>query len=142
MSETVIDSSNFAEHFFDARRHRPQAGQIMAKFSAVAYFGEGSEKQDLIKVLKMGKAQQAAMVMQKIHCAKEPDCYRVCREICEDLVSGMFEQDVLKKDYQYVLEAFYYTKRENVPTDDPHWSTIDLIKFDHETNTFKTKITV
>lgn len=138
--ELVIDASNFAKYFFDVRRFGPQAGQIMAKFTAVAAFGDGPEKRDLIKILRMDKAEAAAMVMKKIHCAREPDCYRVCREICDDLVSGMSEDEVAAKEYEYVLEAFYYTKREYLPEGDPHWETIDTVQFDPESNTFKVNI--
>lgn len=141
-NEIVIDNSNFKDFFFDVRRFKPKAGQIMAKFSAVAIFGAGPEKQDLIKVLKMGKPTQAAMVMQKIHCAKVPDCYRVCREICEDLSAGMSEEDVLNKEYEFVLEAFYYTQKEYVPKNDPHWETIQLInvEYDEATGTYRSQI--
>lgn len=136
----VIDARNFREYFFDVRQHRPQPGQILAKFAAVAVFGEGPQKRDLLAVLKSGKAEAAAAVMRKIHCAREPDCYRVCREICEDLVGGMSEEEVCKKEHEFVLEAFYYTRREYVPKGDPHWETIDLIHFDPETNTYKSVI--
>lgn len=138
--ELVINSSNFKDYFFDVRRFKPKPGQIMAKFAAVALFGDGPEKKDVLKILKMDKAQAAAMVMRKIHCAKEPDCYRVCREMCEDLLSGMSQEEVVKKDYEFVLEAYYYTKREYVPKNDPHWETIHVIEFDKETNTFKSRI--
>lgn len=141
MSEEVqIDSSNFSEHFFDARRFGPKKGQIMAKFSSVAFFGAGQAKKDIIRLLQKDKAREAAQVMNKIHCAKEPDCYRVCREICEDMLSGMSPLDVEKKDYKFVLEAVYYTKRENVPENDPHWTTLNVLEYDEETNTFRSKI--
>lgn len=141
--EVVIDSSNFSEYFFDVRRNRPKPGQIMAKFSAVAVFGPGPEKQDLIKVLRRDKAKAAALVMRKIHNAREPDCYRVCAEMCEDLLSGMTDEEVENKEYEFVLEAFYYTQREHVPKNDRHWETIELlnaVEFDEETKTFKVKI--
>lgn len=138
--EIVIDNSNFSQYFSDVRRFGPKQGQIMAKFSAVAIFGDGPEKRDVIKVLKKDKAQAAAMVMRKIHCVREPDCYRVCREICEDLISGMSEDDVAKKEYEFVIEAFYYTNREYIPKGDPHWETIDIIKYDPENKVFKADI--
>jgi hypothetical protein len=112
----------------------------LAKFAAVALFGNGPEKRHLIEVLKSGKAEAAAMVMRKFHCAKEPDCYRVCQEICEDLISGMSEDEVAEKDYQFILEVFYYTKREYVPKNDPHWETINVLKFNPETGTYYSEI--
>ena len=130
---------NFEELFFDVRRHKPKKGQIMAKFSAVAAFGPGQEKKDVISLLKIDKAYQASQVMNGIHCARVPDCYRVCREMAEDLVSGLSDEEVENKEYEYVLEAFYYTERENVP-DTQHWSTIPVIKYDPENESFKVNI--
>ena len=140
--DLIIDSTNFHSYFFDARRYKPEPGQILAKFSAVALFGEGPEKWDLIKVLKTDKAPAAAMVMRKCHCAREPDCYRVCREMCQDLMRGMSDDEVAKKDYQFVLEAFYYTKREYVPKNDKHWETIQLMEYDPETRTYHSRIEI
>lgn len=137
--ELIIDDTNFHEYFFDVRRHRPKEGQILAKFTAVAAFGNGPHKYDVIKLLQMDKAKQAAAVMQKIHHARVPDCYRVCREMCEDLLSGMTDAEVAAKEYEYVFEAFYYTQREYVPAD-PHWDTIQIVEFNRDTGEFKSEI--
>jgi hypothetical protein len=141
-TDLVIDNSNFSQYFFDVRKFGPKQGQIMAKFSAVAIFGDGPEKRDIIRVLRRDKAEAAVMVMKKIHCAREPDCYRICREICEDLISGMSEDVVAKKEHEFVIEAFYYTNREYVPKGDPHWETIDIIKYDPDNKTFKVNISI
>jgi len=141
MEELVINESNFDQYFHDVRKFGPKAGQVMAKFRAVAYFVDGPHKHDVIRLLKMDKAKQASMVMQKIHHAREPDCYRVCREICEDLLSGMSEDEVAKKEHEYVLEAFYYAQKEHVP-DDPHWETIQLLEFDPVTGAFNAKFDI
>ena len=138
--DLVIDHTNFNNYFFDVRKCKPKKGQILAKFCAIAAFGDGPEKRDIIKVLRRDKAEAAAMVMRKIHCCREPDCYRICREICEDLISGMTEDDVAKKEYEFVIESFYYTNREYIPKNDPHWETIEIMKYDPETNTFKSEI--
>jgi hypothetical protein len=132
--DLVIDESNFSEHFFDARKHRPKHGQVLAKFRANAEFIDGKGKQDIIYVLKIGKAQQAAEVMKKIHCAVEPDCYRVCREICEDLLC-MSEKEVEMKSYSYLMELLYYTLPDNVPQNDPMWETIRMTRVDKNTDT-------
>ena len=141
MSEEVeITSENFSEYFFDTRRHKPKQGQIMAKFSAVALFGEGGPKKDIIKLLKTDMAFQAAQVMNKIHCAKAPDCYRICREIAEDLLSGMSDEEVERKDYEYILEICYYTQRECVPKNDPHWETLQVLQYNSDSGEFNIKI--
>ena len=140
--QVIIDDSNFHKYFFDVRKNGPKAGQVMAKFSAVAVFGDGPEKRDIINLLKKDKAFQATMVMNKIHCARVPDCYRICREICEDLLSGMSDDEVGAKEYEFVIESMFYTKKEYVPKNDPHWELLTTLKFDPETNTFKSNIEI
>lgn len=138
--DLVIDSSNFSEYFFDVRQHRPQAGQIMAKYTAVADFVASDAKRNVMTLLRMeGKAHSAAMVMRKIHGAKEPDCYRVCREMAQDMLI-MTDEDVLQRPYTMVIEFFFYTQRKYVPKNDPHWQTIDLLKYDSESRTLKSEI--
>lgn len=138
--QLVIDDSNFDDYFFDARKYAPKEGQIMAKFVAVAAFGDGPHKQDVIRLLYVDKAKEASMVMQKLHFAKQPDCYRLCREICEDLIGGMSLEEVAEKEYEYVLEAFYYTKREYVPKNDPRWQTIKLLEYNPDNGGFSVNI--
>lgn len=134
--ELVIDSSNFDQHFFDVRKNKPKKGQVMAKFNAIAVFGSGQEKMDIINLVKTDKIHQASQVMQRIHLAKAPDCYKVLREICEDLYSGMSDEEVNEKEYEFVVESIFYTQKENVPKNDPHWETLDVIKYDSESNKF------
>lgn len=141
-NELVIDNSNFADYFFNVRDNRPQKGQVLAKFTAVAVFGEGREKTDIINLLVQDKATQAAAVMQKIHSARVPDNYRLCAEIAEDLLVGLTVEHVQKKEYEFVLEALYYTQREYVPKGDPHWETIQLLEYDQETGEYRARIEI
>lgn len=141
-NELVIDNSNFSDYFFNVKDHRPKPGQVMAKFSAVAVFGEGREKTDIINLLVQDKAQQAAAVMEKIHSARVPDNYRVCAEMAEDLLVGMTVEQVQKKEYEFVLEALYYTQKELVPKNDPHWETIQILEYDEESGEYKSRIEI
>ena len=139
--ELVIDQSNFDFYFRDVKRNKPRKGEVMAKFSAIAEFVGGDAKRDIIYLLKIGKVQQAAMVMRKIHGAKEPDCYRVCREMCEDLLT-LSDDEVEQKVYEYTMELFYYTQKEFVPREDSRWETIKLVdvEIDPETGNIKSVI--
>jgi hypothetical protein len=38
--------------------------------------------------------------------------------------------EVENKVYKYKMEVFYYTKREYVPVDDPHWTVISIANLD------------
>lgn len=135
-----ITAENFNQYFFDVRKHRPKPGQIMAKFQAIAVLGDGPEKMDLVRLIQTDKIYQAVRVVQKIHCAREPECYTLLKQMCQDLLAGMTPEEVCKKDYEYVLRVFYYTNRECVPANDPHWETIQLLKLEENENTYKCEI--
>lgn len=137
-----ITPENFDQYFFDVRRHKPMKGYVMAKYTAVAEFVDGQHKRDIINLLKKDKAVAATQMMRKIHFSREPDCYRICREMCEDLLSGLTDRQVEEKAYEYVLQAFYYAKKEHVPTGDPHWELITTLKFDKDSNTFQSDIEI
>ena len=93
--EIVIDESNFTQHFRDCRMHRPERGDVMAKYTAIAEFVDGRMKQDIIDLLvNHEKAYAATQVMRKLGCATEFDAIRVCKEIAEDLASGMTPEEV------------------------------------------------
>lgn len=126
----VIDSSNFHEYFFDVRKFKPQPGQVMAKYTAVAYLEDGQLKRDLIDLLlKPGKAEAAVRVMRVLGGAVEKDSYRVPREMAADLASGMSVEEVANKSYKFLLEHFFWADRDVVPQDDPHWYTIPLLNW-------------
>ena len=129
--ELVIDENNFNQYFRDCRISRPQRGDVMARYSAVAEFIDGRMKQDIIDLLMNNeKAYAATQVMKKLGCATEFDSIRICKEVAEDLASGMTPEEVEKKVYEYNLESFYYTKKEYIPVDDPHWTIISIANLD------------
>lgn len=124
-----ITQENFEQFFFDIRKNKPKKGQVMACYRAVAEFVDGRMKKDVIHLLqKMNNGgESAAKLMRKLACATEGDSYRVPRELAEDLLSGMTVEEVENKSYKFVIEVFYYTQREFVPEDDPHWSLIEIL---------------
>lgn len=136
-----ITNENFNEHFRDARASRPKEGEILATFTAIADFVGGKAKQDIIYLLKINKAKEAAQVMNRIHGAKAPWCYRVPRLMAEDLLAKS-EKEVEDKPYEMVVEFPFWTKREYVPKSDPHWTTLNVMEFDPDTGEYKVKIQI
>jgi hypothetical protein len=103
----------------------------MARYCATAEFVGGRLKKDIIDlIVNRDKAEAATRVMRKLGCAVERDSIRVVKEIAKDLASGMTPQEVEDKPYKYGVEVFYYTKKEYVPDNDPHWSLIALKNLD------------
>ncbi len=141
--ELHIDESNFNDYFRDCRISKPERGDVMACYTAVAEFVDGHMKRDIIDLLaNKEKAVAATNVMRKLGCATQRDAYRVCREIAEDLDSGLTADEVEKKSYRYQFEMFFYTKKEYVPIDDPHWSIINIANLDSFLDNQKRKVTI
>ena len=131
MNELVINKDNFYEYFRDVKNNKPQRDEVIARFTAIAEFMDGQMKRDVIDLLSNnGKTEAAIRVMQNIGSATEKEAIRICKEICKDLSEGMSFQEVENKTYEYQLEFFYYTKKENIPIDDPHWSIISIKNLD------------
>jgi hypothetical protein len=129
--ELEITNENFNEYFHDVRKCAPQKGEVMVCYAARAEFVEGREKLHMIHLLqKDGKIEAAMQVMRKLLFASEKDAFRVPKEILQDLISGMTEEEVLRKPYPYTVEMFFYTKPEYMPKNDPHWSQITLLNLD------------
>lgn len=128
MSEETITANNFDEYFFDVHRHDPKPGQVIARFAATAEFQDSPEKRQFIDLLRTSKkGLAAAQVMRKLHHATELDSYRVPREICDDLLEGMSVDEVAEKCYRYTMEMFFYTQKEHIPENNPHWGCISLV---------------
>lgn len=133
MSEEVeINESNFSEYFKDVRRSKPEKGEIIAKYAAVAEFIDGGEKRQIISLLTdtENKMEATVQIMRKLLFASEIDAHKVPRMMAEDLLSGMSPDEVAKKSYKYTLEMFFYTKPEYVPKDDPHWCSISVLNLE------------
>jgi len=138
--EVLVTDENFADYFHDIRTSKPKKGQVLAKFSAIAEFVDGQGKKDIMYLLKLGKVEQAIAVMRKIHGVKELDCYKMLREMCEDMLK-MTDEEVEKKVYEFVIQLFFYTKREYVPAS-PNWETIQLLEYDKDSGEYKSRIEI
>lgn len=133
MSEQIeINDDNFKEYFRDVRRAKPEKGEVIAKYSAIAEFVDGGEKRQIISLLidTENKMEATVQIMRKLLFASEVDAHRVPRIMAEDLLSGMSLDEVANKPYKYTLEMFFYTNPDNIPKDDPHWTCISVLNLD------------
>lgn len=128
MEELVIDESNFDQYFFDSRKNDLKKGQVIACFSCKAEILAGKDKDRLIDILLTpGAGVAASQFMKKIFSSTEKDSILVPINILNDFKLGRSRQWVLENPYSYTVQMIYYTEREYVPTDDPHWSIIEII---------------
>lgn len=132
--ELIIDENNFHEHFFDITKFKPQKGQVLARYTAMAEFVSGDVKDFVVSALlnnPMG-AEMSSKVM-KHHCHATDECASaVPLQIAEDLKSGMSIDEVKSKPYKMQIEYFYWTAPDNIPTDDCHWEMITVSKSEME----------
>ena len=125
----IIDEKNFDQYFFDVRINKPQKNQVLVKYSAMAELVDGVMKKNLIELCKKDKVHAATQVMRKLAGSCEIDSVRVLKEMCQDIIGGMSDEEVEKKIYKYKFEMFYYTEKKYIP-DDPHWSAISINNLD------------
>jgi len=126
--EIVINEENFNEYFKEINKNKPEKGDIIASYRAKAYLVEGDLKKDVIKLLKTKEGVNSAVkILNKFAYCIYEDAVSICKNICQELSLGLSDEEVLKKEYPYTLEIFYYTKKENVPENDKHWSIMTII---------------
>ena len=129
--ELVINETNFSQYFRDCRTSRPERGDVIARYMAKAEFIDGHMKKDIIDLISNhDKAIAATNVMRKLGCATQKDAIRICKEVCQDLSKGMTPEEVENKIYKYDMEMFFYSKKEFVPIEDPHWTIIGINNLD------------
>ena len=126
--ELVIDENNFSQYFREVSKNKPQKDDIIATYRAKAKFVEGEIKKNVIDLMQIdGNINSSIKVMQKLAGATYAEAIKVLKEMLQDSLDGMSFEEIEKKEYDYVVEFFYYCKKEHVPKDDPHWSTITIV---------------
>jgi hypothetical protein len=130
-NELHIDKTNFAKYFRPVNQSKPEKGDCIALFTAVAELVDGFEKKQMIELLKQEcTAKAVATMMKKLCYAKEPDNYRIPQVMANDLLLGMTDEQIMAKPYEYIIELFYYTKPQHVPENDPNWKIVDIVNLE------------
>jgi hypothetical protein len=135
MDEIVIDENNFSQYFRDARTSKPESGDILVFYKSGAELMNGELKEQMIYALyheKIG-AQKAIQLFMKLGGATHHESIKVVKAMNDDLMSGMTNEEVLNKSYEFILQLSFYTKKEYVPKNDPHWEVIQLKNFVEKT---------
>lgn len=132
--ELIIDETNFNDHFFETKTHRPKPGQVLARYTAMAELVDGDVKDFIINALRKPEKIGGEMVKQvlKHHChATDYFSEAIMEQIYDDLHKyNLSENDVREKPYRFQIEYFYWTKPENIPENDVHWERISVVESD------------
>jgi hypothetical protein len=130
-----INDDNFEQYFTSVKKgKKPEKCQVLASWRAAGDFEGGWVKKNVLEILVSNKsgAEPAIRVMRNVVGAIEKDAIRICREMANDFMDGMSEDEIMAKPYRFVLEQFYWVEPKYVPENDPHWTiikTIDLTTF-------------
>lgn len=132
MSELVIDDSNFHEYFKDVLTNRPEKGDVMACYKAVAELRDGDLKEQIVEALFLENIgpKKAVTLMTKLGKAPRKEAIALIKKIFMDLYNGMSKPMAIAKTYEYLFEIFYYTKEEYVPKNDMHWEIVKISNLD------------
>lgn len=127
--DLIIDETNFDQYFFDVRKNKPKPGQVLACYEAEADFVEGNLKKDIVHLLMTNNkgSDLSVRLMQKLAGATKDSAISVVKEMMSDLLSGVSSSDVAKKNYSFHCQYFFYTDRDYIPQNDPHWWSTSLI---------------
>lgn len=130
-ADPIIDDDNFSEYFKDVSSHKPERGECLAIFRSMAELVNGEIKQDVLQAVttNMYGGQGAVQTLIKKCNMSYKEALRVCKEICQDRLN-MSDDEVLEKPYKFLFEKQYYTKKEYVPKDSPHWEVVGLRNID------------
>lgn len=136
MSELIIDDTNFNQYFRDVLTNRPQPGDVMASYKAVAELRDGELKEQIVESLFLENIgpKKAVTLMTKLGKAPRQEAIKLVKKIFMDLYNGMSKPMVISKTYEYLFEIFYYTKEEYVPRDDKHWEIVKIQNLDQYFN--------
>jgi len=131
VSDELINEDNFSKYFFDVRSSKPHRGQCMARYTAMAELVDGNLKRDIIYLLSStSKVSESIQLLRKIALMGEEDAINIALDIARKLNDGQTSDDICEYPHEYKLEAFYYTQKEHVPKDDPHWDVVELTNLD------------
>jgi len=124
--ELIIDETNFSQYFKEIKNNKPERDDVLARYRAKASLVNGAMKKDLMNLLMHNDSISALKVLQKLGGAIEEDAIRVLKNISKDLLNGLSPEEVENKEYEYTYEAFYFTKPECLPENNPHWTSISI----------------
>ena len=122
------------DNFRLVRDHKPEHGDVICKYNAVAYFVNGDVKRNIIHQLLNSDNSLHVCLNQMLYLvnARYKEALECLKQMLNDLSAGMTEEQVLMKEYRFVVEMFYYTKPKFFPKDNEHWTLITLKNIEEE----------
>lgn len=119
----IFSEENFSKYFRNTRNKKKRHGEILALFQSSAVFQKGKLKEEIVDALsrEFGSVNKCLGKLFKFAYASHLEGIFICKAIVKDYLDGMSREEIIKKEYPFVLQMFFYTKPDYVPKDDPRW---------------------
>ncbi len=126
MDDFIIDENNFDKYFRNTRNSKKQKNDVIVMFSSSAVFAKGKLKEEIVDLLSMefNSINKCLGKLFKFAYAPHAQSIKVCKNIIQDYISGMNREDIINKEYPFVLQMFFYTKEKYIPNNDKRWLVI------------------
>lgn len=124
--DIIIDEKNFDKYFRNTRNSKKQKSDIVVMFLSSAVFADGKLKEEIIYLLchEFGSINKCLGKLFKFAYASHVEGMKICKSIINDFANGMTKEDIVRKEYHFFLQMFFYTKEKYVPKNDRRWTVI------------------
>lgn len=112
----------------DVEGGTPRSGDVLARYMAVAYLGDGELKREIYRCLTEeddGAAAARQVMVVKAHASRK-NAAEVPLCIANDLIEGVAVDEIFRKPYRYLYERWFYAPPDAVPKEDKHWTVIGI----------------
>lgn len=124
--DIVIDDSNFHKYFRNTRNSKKQKNDIVVMFFTSAVFASGKLKEEVVDLLatEFSSVNKCLGKLFKFAYAPHAEGMKICKSIIKDYIEGMSKDDIINKEYPFVLQMFFYTKEKYIPKNDRRWLVV------------------
>lgn len=108
--------------------YKPQLDDTLVRYRACADLIDCPEKKQVLELLctKKNGYLTASKILERLIGMRNEAALKLMREMILDVKAGLTETEILEKPYRFVLEKLFWTKKEHVPENDPHWDKIEV----------------
>jgi len=124
--DIIIDDSNFHKYFRNTRNSKKQKNDIVVMFYTSAVFATGKLKEEIVDLLatEFSSVNKCLGKLFKFAYAPHVEGMKICKSIIKDYIDGMSKDDIINKEYPFVLQMFFYTKEKYIPRNDRRWLVV------------------
>lgn len=124
--DILIDASNFDKYFRNTRISKKKKNDVVVMFYSSATFSKGKLKEEIVNLLstEFNSVNKCLGKLFKFAYAPYSEGLKICKSIVKDYIDGMSKDDIINKEYPFVLQMFFYTKEKYIPSNDKRWLVV------------------